>query len=297
MILAVDIDGVLCTEERQFSRPLAKALPGAREAIEKLRASGHKVVLYSSRTWAEIEVTKHWLKSNGIEYDGLQLGKMVVDRFIDDRAIHFTSWDEVLTELESPRDVPGGWRAEHHLKILRQETRRILADIASNPNTEGPVLEVGPMWRGSAVFARMPETFIDVRAECQKRSLPYFALDIDPQTGAEFIGDFLNVTEVLRGKRFRTLILMSAIEHMPEIWRVPSAVYDALEPGGSAHVMTPWALRLHGPHPDCWRLSDEAYRALFSDRERFAIRSITKVGSDPNSLNPVGFYCIVQRVR
>lgn len=295
MMLAVDIDGVLCTEERQFSRPLADPIKGAKDAIDRLRAAGHTVVLYSARTWAEIEVTRHWLKTHGFEFDGLQLGKMTVDRFIDDRGIHFTSWDEVLTQLESPKDVPGGWRAEHNLKILRRETKRLLEDIAARPGLQGPVLEVGPMWEGSAVFKRMPETYVDAKKLFESRGLAYCSLDIDPITGAEYIGDFLQTEKSLRGDTFGAVVLMSAIEHIPHIWQVPDAIYRSLKPGGLAFIMTPWAVRLHGPHPDSWRLSDEAYRALFADTSKFEILSLEKVGVPQDSLDPIGFYCVVRR--
>lgn len=100
MIIAVDMDGVLCTEEKTYSRSLAKPMPEAAESIRKLRKLGHKVVIYSARTWAEIEMTEKWLKDNGIEYDGIHLGKIAVDCFIDDRAIGFKSWDQVLGTLE-----------------------------------------------------------------------------------------------------------------------------------------------------------------------------------------------------
>ncbi len=35
-----------------------------------------------------------------IEYDGLHLGKITVDCFIDDRAIGFKNWNQALSELE-----------------------------------------------------------------------------------------------------------------------------------------------------------------------------------------------------
>lgn len=295
MILAIDIDGVICTEEKQFSRPLAQPLPGAREAIARLRHAGHKVILYTARTWAEQEVTRHWLAIHGIEYDGLQMGKMIVDRFVDDRGIQFTTWDEVLAELESPKGVPGGWRAEHQLRILRIETKCLIEELARSSEVQDPVLEVGPMWSGSAIFKRMPETYVDARALFAANGKTYASLDIDPITGADHVGSLLDGSKATGGARFKTLLLISAIEHIPQIWRMPDAVHDLLDVGGTAHFLTPWAVRLHGPAPDCWRLSDEAYRALFDDASRFEIVRLEKKGSPKDSLDPVAFYCAVRR--
>lgn len=78
---------------------MATPQDNAIESIAKLKAAGHTIILYSSRTWAEYEVTVDWLSRHGIEYDQLILGKPVGDHWIDDRAIEFTSWTDVLARL------------------------------------------------------------------------------------------------------------------------------------------------------------------------------------------------------
>lgn len=97
--IMVDLDGVLCTEEVFLERPLAQPIAGAREALQKLRAAGYIVVIYTARGWGEYRVAKQWLDDHGFEYDGLQMGKPVADVWIDDRAIRFTDWDGVLRQL------------------------------------------------------------------------------------------------------------------------------------------------------------------------------------------------------
>lgn len=95
----VDLDGVLCTEEAFFDRPLAEPIAGAREALQKLRAAGYVVVVYTARGWNEKRPTERWLAEHGFEYDGLHMGKPVADYWIDDRAIRFTDWDEALGHI------------------------------------------------------------------------------------------------------------------------------------------------------------------------------------------------------
>jgi uncharacterized HAD superfamily protein len=97
--IMIDLDGVICTEERTFERPLAEPLAGAREALAQLRAAGHTVIIYTARNWPEYRVTKKWLDDHGFVYDGLHMGKPVADVWIDDRAIRFTNWTEVLGQL------------------------------------------------------------------------------------------------------------------------------------------------------------------------------------------------------
>ena len=40
MKIIVDLDGTICTEEKQFSRSLAKVNPGAKEALNLLKEKG-----------------------------------------------------------------------------------------------------------------------------------------------------------------------------------------------------------------------------------------------------------------
>ena len=57
------------------------------------------MVVYTARNWPEYRVTKKWLDDHGFAYDGLHKGKPVADVWIDDRAIRFTDWDDVLGQL------------------------------------------------------------------------------------------------------------------------------------------------------------------------------------------------------
>lgn len=99
--IMVDLDGVLASEEKTFERALASPLPGAREAVARLRAAGHTVIIYTARGWAEFRMTRRWLDEHGFEYDGLHMGKPIADVWIDDRAVAHRDWDETLRELES----------------------------------------------------------------------------------------------------------------------------------------------------------------------------------------------------
>ena len=99
MKIIVDLDGTICTEEKQFSRSLAKVNPGAREALNHLKKKGFILIIYSARTWAEYELTIDWLKRNKIPFDQLILGKPQGDYWIDDRAIKYKNWETILKEI------------------------------------------------------------------------------------------------------------------------------------------------------------------------------------------------------
>jgi carbamoyl-phosphate synthase large subunit len=94
-VLAIDIDGTICTELRAFDRPLAQPLPGAIDALRLLKANGNTIILWTGRGWEQYAVTKDWLDRHGCVYDQILMGKPVVNHFIDDRAVKFMSWDTV----------------------------------------------------------------------------------------------------------------------------------------------------------------------------------------------------------
>lgn len=103
MQIIIDLDGTICTEEKTYSRSLAKPQKGAVKSVNALYDEGHTIIIYSARTWMEFEMTVAWLKTNKIKYHQLVLGKPVGDVWIDDRAIQFDSWESVVSRLETKK--------------------------------------------------------------------------------------------------------------------------------------------------------------------------------------------------
>jgi len=99
MQIIIDLDGTICTEEKSFSRSLAKPISGAVESVNKLYEEGHTIIIYSGRTWMEYEMTVDWLKKNQVKFHQLMMGKPIGDVWIDDRAIPFTNWNETVAQL------------------------------------------------------------------------------------------------------------------------------------------------------------------------------------------------------
>lgn len=99
MQIIIDLDGTICTEEKTYSRALAKPIDGAVNHINKLYDAGNIIIIYSARTWMEYEMTTDWLNKNNVKYHQLVLGKPIGDVWIDDRAINFNGWDNVIESL------------------------------------------------------------------------------------------------------------------------------------------------------------------------------------------------------
>ena len=75
MQIIIDMDGTICSEEKTFSRCLAKPKDNAVVAVNALYDAGHTVIIYSARTWVEYEMTVDWLQKYGVKYHQLFMGK------------------------------------------------------------------------------------------------------------------------------------------------------------------------------------------------------------------------------
>lgn len=101
MQIIIDLDGTIFSEERTFSRSLAKPLRGAVRSINALYKEGHRIILYSSRSWQEYEMTEHWLRHFKVKYHQLYMGKPVGDVWIDDRALRFENWTTTIQKIKN----------------------------------------------------------------------------------------------------------------------------------------------------------------------------------------------------
>jgi hypothetical protein len=98
VIVAVDIDGTLCTTE---GTNYAGAQPRA-DVIERVRAlhsQGHTILIFTARGSGSgidhRELTERQLAAWGVPYHSLNIGrKPVFDVLIDDRVIHVDDFME-----------------------------------------------------------------------------------------------------------------------------------------------------------------------------------------------------------
>ncbi len=105
MQIVIDVDGTICTEEKTYSRSMAKVIKDAVESVNNLYDDGHTIILYSARSWQEYEMTEDWLKRHNFRYHQLVMGKPIGEVWIDDRAVRFTTWSEVNRELRNKKII------------------------------------------------------------------------------------------------------------------------------------------------------------------------------------------------
>ena len=98
MIIAVDLDGTLCSwhvGRYELAQPFQERI----SCIQRLRAEGHRIWIYTARgsslgsdkaarsRWGE--VTKEQLQRWNVPHEKIIFGKPAFDLMIDDRAVNF----------------------------------------------------------------------------------------------------------------------------------------------------------------------------------------------------------------
>lgn len=115
MIIAVDFDGTIV--EHKFPE-IGRPIPGAFEALRKLKLMGHKLILWTCRSDNDpafdfrplLTEAVVFCKNNGIEFDainsnvsdraGLPSPKIYADLYIDDRAFPLSDAENIWLLIE-----------------------------------------------------------------------------------------------------------------------------------------------------------------------------------------------------
>jgi hypothetical protein len=122
--IAVDFDGVLHTFHWKGVDVFDDPIPGAVEAIQRLRAEGHTIILNTTRMWTP--KLHEWLLSHGFVIDyynenpnkpdnSLDLRKVLADVYVDDRGIQFNgNWSSTVEQILAFKPWFKRTSKEHH---------------------------------------------------------------------------------------------------------------------------------------------------------------------------------------
>lgn len=184
---------------------------------------------------------------------------------------------------------------DFNLDELRNFTKNTLQTIEIRPKES--VLECGPNRRygakNSPVFEKHPTTFFDLRERIEDSQFDYYDLDIDPNVSPKYLGDVSDPLVDIPKDYFDKAIVFSVLEHVFDLNTAISNLAGCLKSGGELHIITPWDLRFHGPRPDCWRISDDAYERLLGPR--FTKVEITQIKNRRRPLSPIGLYVLATK--
>src|SRR5437870_4140240 len=96
---------------------------------------------------------------------------------------------------------------------------------------------------------------------------PYTGCDMQAGDGVDVVADLTADFDSLPGSltrlRYRTILCMSVMEHVRDVYRFAANLRRLLAEDGVALISVPWVWRFHGYPSDYWRFSPEALKFLF----------------------------------
>lgn len=97
--IGVDLDNCLAIDI--WPEPgIGPIMPGAKETLDKIQAQGYKLVLFTSRPYADYNNIEKWCEDNQLPIRRIFCGKPFLRWMIDDRNIEFKgSWDEIVNKI------------------------------------------------------------------------------------------------------------------------------------------------------------------------------------------------------
>ena len=114
-------------------------------------------------------------------------------------------------------------------------------------------------------------------------------LDIDPDSGADFIGDICSFNPKLESESFDFVLCTEVIEHVSNPQNAVDECMRITKKGGFVLFTSPFNFRIHGPLPDNWRISEWGWKTLL---DKYAISSLKAVESPNRDLFPVHYRVI-----
>lgn len=230
-------------------------------------------------------MTKRWLDDNGMEYDGLHMGKPVADRIVDDRAIAFTGWPAALDLLNK------GGRVEIeqiYRRLFQDAIKEYLTDCLSHEELRSPVLVFGvadcyddrQRDSGSELVSRL-------RSIVTGRGAEFLSADIDASGGPDRCCKFEDLDRHVAPSSIGTTVLVSCLQYVRNPFDAPALLGRILRSDGLVYALTPWNVGPHRSAADLWRISDAGYQTIFGDK--FDLLSAGSFSCPGRPGSPLGF--------
>jgi hypothetical protein len=122
----------------------------------------------------------------------------------------------------------------------------------------GPILEVGSKDYGNTPNFRLLFPDYD-----------YLGVDMEKGTGVDTVLDltsnFSAINKKLKGKKFKTIICFSVLEHCKNPFKMCDNLSRLLDKGGIIFISVPFSWRIHAYPSDYWRFTPEGIRILFPE--------------------------------
>ena len=101
-ILAVDFDGTICNpHDVAEGKRMGNPMPGCKEALDYYRDLNCVIIIHTTRATPDRDMSylEDWLNYFEIPFDDIAISKPQADYYIDNKGVHFTSWQELRNTL------------------------------------------------------------------------------------------------------------------------------------------------------------------------------------------------------
>jgi 2-polyprenyl-3-methyl-5-hydroxy-6-metoxy-1,4-benzoquinol methylase len=90
-------------------------------------------------------------------------------------------------------------------------------------------------------------------------------LDLTDTYSPTFVGDICAKNHNIQNDFYDAVFMTEVIEHVLNPFIAIKEILRVLKPGGVLFTSSPFNFRIHGPLPDCWRITEHGWRILLSD--------------------------------
>lgn len=132
---------------------------------------------------------------------------------------------------------------------------------------------------------------LDIAPQVHEGARAYFrhaevkTLDIDPNSGADYIADLTNNnSKIIPSDSFHIVVCTEVLEHTLNPFKAVNELYRICR--GVVLATTPYNFRIHGPLPDCWRFSIHGLKELF---KKFQSVQIMELEDENRFLAPIHY--------
>uniref|UniRef100_A0A831U2B1 Class I SAM-dependent methyltransferase n=1 Tax=Geobacter metallireducens TaxID=28232 RepID=A0A831U2B1_GEOME len=140
---------------------------------------------------------------------------------------------------------------------------------------------------------------LDIAPQVHEGARPHFpstvrveTFDIDPTSGATYIGDICKCNDQLSDAMFDFVVCTEVLEHTLQPFAAVGEIRRILKPGGLLFLTVPFNFRIHGPLPDCWRFTEHGLRTLLN---RFIIEELLSLETPERPLMPIHYTVVARR--
>lgn len=149
----------------------------------------------------------------------------------------------------------------------------------NSPVLLGPVLEIGSKDYGNT------QNFRPIFKDSE-----YIGIDMEAGSGVDKVinlsDDFELIDKALSGKRFKTIICFSVLEHCLDVYKVTRNIERLLDADGHLLISVPFSWEFHGFPWDYWRFTPDTIKFLFKNVS-FIDSLTTMTTSNTGEIKPV----------